>query len=268
MKPTYELKVFYPFGGEHYLLRWWTHGMQHQLIVAKSKSQAEGMFKSALDNHSDGVAKEFLRVDIVSPTKEQCEEYSEARFKQEVGSWKCNYLWIAKDYYEKYNKLPGKMEFCTNYKSEDVDITEADDKTHYDCVNCSEKIRLVSSSFEELYLKDIEKYSNTWARKPDRRMLKSKAPYPDTSKPIYAVGQSFGHHCTGILLEAGISAFPNEALFFYQNPTDVDMSAVNEMVKQEKQAWKKKQAVWEKNRKEEMRQAEQKRFEELLSIFG
>jgi len=48
---THPLKVYYPYGGKHFMLRWEEHSVGQQLVLAKSKNAIFNTAKSIIKKY-------------------------------------------------------------------------------------------------------------------------------------------------------------------------------------------------------------------------
>lgn len=265
--PEHQLKVYYPYGGEHFILRWHSHNEGHNLILARSKASAERTFQSVLRKYSDTKAKEFLKINIVAPTDEIRQEYAKNKFDNEVRVFWGTYVWMARDYKEKFGSVPAKLKECQAYSSDQEGTEEKDDEAHYYCLNCFEGFFPVSGTLESIYLANRDAHLAKYPDRFDKRLVECQASPADTNKRLYTIGGDFGHHQEGIVLgenRLGLGRF----FFFYQDPVEVDRTLIDEALSAHKKAMKSLDNAYEKKMLADRKKREEDKFKELLEIFG
>lgn len=265
--PEHELKVYYPHGGEHFILRWYERSEGNHLIVARSIAHAERAFQSVLHEYWDAAAKEFWKVNIIAPTDAIREQYAKEKLDHEVAVFWSVYSNMARyDYQEEMGSLPPQMKLCPGYKSKYDDDVENTDY-HYNCQNCSSKVAPVDGTFEDVYLKHRDKYLAKHPNHQDKRLTDCKALPADPNKTIYTIRPDFGHHHEGIELgeyTLGINAF----FFFYQDPTEVDRSVVDTMVAESQKMIEEEEKKRKGKYTSEKKQRKEEEIKELLEFFG
>lgn len=274
MFPENDLKVYYPHGGKHYLLCWWTHDEQHHLIVAKSQESAEKAFASVLQEHSDAEPRDFLQVDIVSPSQKYCEVYAKNQLDKEIGTFWSQFTWMVRDYEEETGKFPTKLRKCSSFVSKYSDEDNGgqpviEDEHHYNCANCHERLLPVEGTFESVYLQHRDAYLALHYSSPPKT-VKSRAPLQDHILPLYSIITDFGYHQKGLVFnsEVDIEYMRDEYLFFYQSPRQADRKAIDAAYFLHEENWKAKDEARSKKFREEQEQEKKKRFDMLLSFFG
>ncbi len=158
----YPLTVAYPFGGEHFLLRWHTHNEGNHLIIAKTKRLAEKAFEIVFREEDIGLdIKEYLRVEIVAPDAEMVLRYAKEQYQFREKEFWSNVGYTARRFVDDGESLPETIVACTSYchkhEDEEDEIKEEDDSQHYSCKNCVRGFSVVGISTEGFFWNNREK---------------------------------------------------------------------------------------------------------------
>lgn len=265
--PEHQLKVYYPYGGEHFILRWHSHNEGHNLIIARSQASAEKLFQSALQEHNDATAKEFLKINIVAPTDEIRQEYAATKLEHEIGCFWGGYVWKTRDYKEQYGTIPAKLKECQSYSPDQEGAEEKSDEQHYYCLNCFEGFSPVSGTLESVYLANRDAFLTRYPVHVDKKLVECRAEPADPNKRIHTVSPDFGHHQEGIVLGEHRFGF-GENFFFYQDPSEADRTTVDKAVSDQQEETKRFNEAWDAKFLADRKRQTEDQFKELLEIFG
>lgn len=265
MFPEHQLKVYYPYGGKHFILRWHSHNEGNHLIIAKSKDAAEHTFSLVLKEHSDVTVKDFLQINIVAPTDEQCKLHEARCIEMYVSLFWQHYSFIANEYRDTNGKLPSSLKECLNYSSKYEEYDDYDKERHNFCINCCNKIMPTSGTMKEIYLANREQFLQNNSTNYNHKTKQSIAPKADQSK-IEVVKGSFGHHSIGVDFAEDTLVF-EDILFFYQNSEIIDTKIVNEMIQETEETLKQDRSNHDKKWDDRIKKEQSKRFDDLLKVF-
>jgi hypothetical protein len=281
MFPEHDLKVYYPYGGRHYLLCWWTHNEQHHLIVAKTHESVEKSFATVLKAHADAEPRDFLQVDIVSPEQKYLDAYAKEQMEREVRTFWGHLMSTVREYREETGKIPSRLKRCTKYVDKYASENKAkEDEHHWDCENCCEGYLPVEGTFESVYMQYRDTYLELHDRSNSRvivkappireKKVKSSAPLQDTALPLYAITPNFGHHSHGIVMgsEVDVEEMTDTYLLFYQNPKPADRSTIDAACFVHKENLKAKDEARKNKWVADKILHQKERFDELFQFFG
>lgn len=190
--------VFYPYGGEHFMLTHWTHNEQTHIVLGRSPEACMAVVNSPkFVKHDYPEVRTFERITIVQPTRE-------FQYKVQVrNSLKDYAVCLAKEHLTLTGKLPlGFME-CPKYVArypDSEDYTEAKDDEHYGCAACQSKIVVNRVTVLGLYAAALQRKSpeDHWRMGgPGRGQVRSRAPYAVPGRELYEMVSNPGHHCSG-----------------------------------------------------------------------
>jgi hypothetical protein len=271
--PEYDLKVYYPFGGPHYLIRWYEHDEGHHIILCRNKTSVEAAILPVNRKFGPVKCKEYMKVDIVAPSEEIISAYAKKQFENEVGLFWQYYGSLAKSYKERFHRLPSKLKNCKKFKSrwENPSEDDLDKKNHYSCANCHGGLLPVTGTAEEVFLEHRDAYR----KETERSYKQPKSYYPpkeayDPSLPLYRASPNFGHHSSGVDLlgtEDLVVVESLQMLFFYQNPEEQDKTSLLKALAEDEKLEKERGAVLVAAQKARMEADRMKRYKGLLEIF-
>jgi len=273
MKPSFDhpppIKVYYPFGGRHFLLNWVTEHDQGHLFVARSEKAIEKMFTHILDETPE--IKAFCEVEIVAPSRRLCREAAERAYQTDVENFMNQLVWRLREVAKAGLPLPSMFSICDKFEDSDDPeraLTDEDD-IHYECKNCYEGVRLNEVSKEELYTR----YSERWNREVDpstpyvdEKLCVSLARQAEDDEEILAVVGDYGHHQDGIYL--GEREWSNQPiLFFFELVRDLDrkpyIARVEALIQVRKEAEEKRRSEYSKESTNEHNE----NVEKVLAFF-
>lgn len=224
--PPPPLKVYYPLGGRHFLLNWYTDYDRGHVLLARSEAAIKSMFeRHVLDEVPD--IKAYCEIEIVAPSEKLCREAAEEAYRVDVENFLRQVTWRLQEVLKKHGALPFFAP-CDKFESEDGD--RDDDRkdreldAHYDCKNCTEGIRLKITK-EELF----ERFSERWVQvmgdfrvHEDPKRLVSLAKQADDDEMLYMALGDYGHHQNGIYLSTEPGWRREDVLFYYRLVRDLD----------------------------------------------
>ena len=219
------LRVFYPQGGEHYLLKYWTHQEQNHIVVARTP---EAVLRTA-SLPGFGMSripeiKTFEHIHIVQPSPEFqyiCRRRQEA---QERLDFQREATYMAREYLEQTGTDPNGFGPCRHYVSQGGS-TEEEDPDHYNCRGCCSKVVGGRAVVRDLYTRaerETPPGEGNWRYHWNKAQRPSKAPFAISPLPMVAMVGSLGPHCSGVLeqpvppsVHAAWWANWNNVLFYY-----------------------------------------------------
>lgn len=260
LDPAPPLKVYYPLGGKHFLLNWYTDYDRGHVLLARS----EAAIKNAFDRHVlDEVpeVKAYCEIEIVAPSKKMCREAAERAYHADVDNFMNQVTWRLREVLKKHGALPffapcNKFESETSHLHGDGDDAHEDRELdeHYDCKNCTEGIRLVGLTKEEFFDRHAERWvleMDDFRGYEDPKRLVSLAEQAGDDEVLYMALGDYGHHQNGIYLSTEPGWRREDVLFYYRLVRDLDKSSYVAQV----------DALIEKRRQEEEKKTSEHREE-------
>lgn len=221
------LKVYYPFGGIHYMLRWHTHRAQHKIILTCSREALTLVAHRVFKEEVDAKICEIQKIDIVAPSDVMCARALVAQHEQAVKDFHDAVCFRAQMLHQSRERLPELFRLCMKYNPVyDENINDPDlVKDHWECRDCTYRIQVKGFSKEELY----DCFHEAWdAAFPylgaDYRLRDSQAEKAPDDKPLRAALPDFGHHSPGVVLRTEVSHETTPVLFYYFYVDDVNPS--------------------------------------------
>lgn len=191
--------VFYPHGGEHYLLTHWTHNEQTHIVLGRTPESCLAVVKSS---KFVGVEipqiRGFDRITIVRPTQEYEDEVRELTALKEEEEFATFTASQAQEFWRISGVYPPGFTKCPN-PPEDGD----DDPSpyHYSCTDCQMGVQADPEVYRRLYqaaLKAPVRIRDHWRLgTPGKGQVHSRAPYADPSRTLYRMMYNPGHHHSG-----------------------------------------------------------------------
>lgn len=219
--------VYYPHGGEHFMLTHWTHNEQRHIVLGRSPEACLAVVRT-----NKFIKREcpeiltFERITIVQPTREfqylvQVRDSTRERelFREYATS-------LAKEYRTFTGEFPPGFMECPRYVVQS-DYTEATDMEHFGCANCQSKVVATRVAVLDLYAAARQRKSpddDRWRTGgPGRGQVRSRAPYADPARELYEMVSDPGHHCSGTWgrLADPKSGAGQSTLFFYHKEEDL-----------------------------------------------
>jgi hypothetical protein len=218
-------KVYYPFGGRHFLLNWRTDYDQGHLLVARTEAQIEKMFVHILDEVS--VIQAYCEVEIVAPSPLMCRTAALAAHQQLVENFMNAITWRLRGALRAGGSLPAIFALCDTFVDKDDPERPCNlgNTDHYGCANCYEGVRFIGITKEALYELCGERWQhetgNDLADPIDRRLRVSCARQAENDEVLLTAVGDYGPHQQGVYL--GDPRFGNEpVLFFFKHIRDLD----------------------------------------------
>jgi hypothetical protein len=263
----YPLNVNFPnLIGSFKALSWWTHDLQHALILAKTEPALIKTFEAILKVRSDAQPKKCFNLEIVSPTEELKLTHATIAHENERGNFKFFIKSTALELHEA-GLLPKSVKICNNYKinPESELAQDPDDyweKYHDSCINCNDSFVL---DIEELYLAKRFLYREKEGR--TARGAPSKAPPPNPDMKIFAASPDFGDHGNGTtLVLADKCSLYNVNFYCHADIVPIPQKLLDvqaTLLSAQKELKKKKADEY----KEHLLQGQRKRLEPKLEFF-
>lgn len=222
---NHPLKVYNPGSGIRYLLQWWSHGRQNQVIVADSERALYPVFSHVCDENPDTRIEQILEVELVAPSDVMCRRAQEYRHAEEVKDFLNDVSFRIKELAEEGYPLPESFKRCElwvpDYLEEGEETSPPDSyrtEWHPDCRNCIAGFTLVGHTPESFY----QKYQENWRiihpikERIDPKLGYSSAVKANDDETIWVARPDFGHHCRGVsLAQLESDRQPYEAVLFY-----------------------------------------------------
>lgn len=126
---NHPCKVYYPYGGHHYLVQWWTHNLQSMMILSRSKSALDQTVQKAIHHFGEKdeiQIREGIEIDIVGPSENLIKKSTERARKQEIHNFVINVLCQVSSELRLNRALPPIFSQCSarnhDYCGDDVCI--------------------------------------------------------------------------------------------------------------------------------------------------
>lgn len=277
-----SLKVYYPYGGRHFLLHWWTYNERGHIVLAKTEDHVLDIAIRVFEKHPDAEIKSYLEAEIVGPSKLYGTQAEAFALRDRIENFRVEILCGLHNVLEAGKSLPPQFEACETYEPEDEqERDEWVQRTHYSCKNCFEKIKMPGMTKEQLY----EKYSEAWRkafprdRYVDQGLVLSQAEVAKDDEELYFANTAFGHHSSGIELnkidhekidpkiDYRPSYLSGNAIFFFRKIRDVDSKGLQELLDQQKKMVEERKEKQEKSRISKREREEQEKIEAVLAFF-
>jgi hypothetical protein len=282
------LKVYYPYGGHKFLLKWYEHDEGNNIILASSEQGIKEIVQRIVYKYPDMEVRDFCEIEIVAPSNHLSEIAAEYKTQGRIAEFHRAMIGYLHELIRNNVPLPSPFAICSNYESSEDFAEERDSdhetdtwarEEHYDCRNCKNKIQMGGMTPKQLY----EQYAEQWyAKHPIRdytneRWVVSQAEPAKDDEPLWSVVTSFGHHSDGLVLEevnvekaleeSHKYICDNGALFFFRRLKDIDVvdikSIITDFRRNSKARMIQKAAAFEAREA----QAKQKRIDETLELF-
>lgn len=275
MIQDHPLKVFYPYGGRHFIAVWWTHDEQNQIVVAKSLNALDKTLNIAIENNSDIELKEMWEVEIVAPPDKLCQIAKAEARKIEVNDFFRSIVGYLNELLENEIPIPEMFKVCDRWENDDLSMKEENDEHHWNCKNCVEKFSLKSLTLDEFY----DKYNSNWnAMHNVPKYAESKALYglagtANENDELWCAEPQFGHHCNGTSLSI-VSQDPEDyintssVLFYFHKIKEVDCSKYNQTIDEIKNKIKEKELLRREQYGKNFQKEKEKRFQKILDFFA
>ena len=209
----HPLKVYYTYGGEHYLVQWWSHAEQNRIVIARHQSSLDVVINEIIESTDCEIISGY-HIDIVAPSN-----LLTTNATKELRDRKVSYFLDTVIDMINHHTVDVSTHFvkCDTWSPRSKHSYKDD---HFDCANCINGIRLVSLTPEELY----DRYSSVWVNnfgtfyQESNDGCFSRAEEASDNDELYAVYNDFGHHRQGINI-AKCTEYPNntDSTFLFQD---------------------------------------------------
>jgi len=232
------IPVYYPDAGRRFVLHWSTDDRRGRIALATSEASLQHLARRIFDDSPHAEIKALLEVELVAPSRKLCREVAEKERKREVDTFMHDVCCHVERVREAGKPLPPLFAKCEEYVVDPRDIDEDDetsvedqmkarvenDPEHYSCAACTDSIRLVGITKEQLYDQYFERWCaevNTTGYAPAR--VNPKQPQPAESRArlagddetLGAAVANFWDHSQGGHLASPDAAFGNDSLLFF-----------------------------------------------------
>ena len=276
------MKVFYPGGGRRFLLHWWTYDERGHLVLAPTEPGLQAVATRVFQKHPDAEIKAFAEIEIVGPSARLCalSELHDARDR--IATFHHELVWRLREAVTAGRDLPAPFAVCTNYEPEEEVEGDGHEawarETHYGCLHCKERIRLVGLTPADLYAQ----YHAAWyAANPsraheDRRLVPSRAPAADDHEHLWFAEANFSDHSGGVVLTEMLldeaetyrpRCLSDRVMFFFRRLRDLDSSAMQKALDEATATRNLRHETRERERVEEREREERQRIDSTLGFF-
>lgn len=277
------LKVYYPHGGKHFLLHWWTYNDRGHIVLAKTEDHVLDIAIRVFEKHPDAEIRDYMEVEIVAPPTLYSTQAEALALRDRIDNFHSEVFYRLREVVEAKKTIPPQFEVCTIYEPE-YEQEKEDEwavRTHYSCKNCFEKIKMPSMNKTQLY----EKYSEAWRKSfprgkfVDEKLVVSQAETAKDDEELFFANAAFGHHSSGIelnkieqkkidpTLDYRPPYLSGNAIFFFRKIRDVDSKGLQELLDQQKKIIKERENNQEKSRTAKRKKDELVEIEATLAFF-
>lgn len=269
------IKVYYPHGGKHFLLHWWSYNERGNIILNTNESSLQFVAEKVFQEHTDAEIKAYWEIDIVAPSEQMQQAAAKEKHRDEINLFHTILIAQLRDLLEAKETLPSLFQVCTSYEveEEDNEPSEWGRERHYGCKNCSETI-CCSLSKEELHAKYYqawrEKFPTHFSSYINPKSVVSRADLAkDGEELFYADTSSFGHHGQGVELKQFDPEYPcyTDNLFWFRKVKELDHSSFSSALEKKQKLWADERAALEAATTAACKKSERKTIEKVLAIF-
>lgn len=241
-QPCYDQTVFYPHGGHHALLRWYTDDDRGHIILAKSSRpdplSVTTTFKAVLNRYPGAKITDYQKIDILAPSDLLQNLSRKARYNDALNNFHLKVIDKLSEIIDSVATLPGPFSICQEYKPpKSLHLDDWVLKEHFQCSACINRIRTDISRKET-----FERYFDAWnvlfpqnnQTTSKNLRIPSRAPKASDSQPLWYARANFGHHESGVELKLNNFAEPfisDNVLFYYSFISNLDQSGLNRISK-------------------------------------
>jgi hypothetical protein len=260
----YPLEVYFPQGGQHYVLIVHTESEQQEFLVGRTEENLRVLFEAKLKNHKYGgfTIRGLWRCEMVGPPMWMRELYARQRHRQSIESFKTSLFHVAADY-EKGFELPDGIAKCPKYEPTDWKPDPSDFEWHTDCKNCKGLGYVLTVDLEDLY--DFKHYVVDAWHVGDRAPLGTKPkarPHPvpfvgeeaDPSRTLFVGMPKHGHHSGGNVIEQVtwdkdeeylpfLNGYSMPLFFFHGEMVTKEPKWAADILEKEKQYWREQEKL-------------------------
>lgn len=291
---SHPLKVYYPFGGRHFILRWYNYNRQHSIILARSVEQIQLILSTILDKNFDILIKEGYEINIVAPPISLCEKATILANRELVNQFMREVCFFMKNnVMDKNQQMPSlfmpcnswspKKYFYTDDNGSEVEYIsnnyEEDDPDHYDCANCELCVKVIGITPDELY----DEYHDSWNKTYDTinprtiisnnnqkiypKAMYSKALTALSEEDLMFANTDFGPHRNGVCLDKVCPKNIDDILFYFYPVSEIDTTKFVDMAAQAYSEEKKRSSENKFSLQKEKQKKEQNLTEKLIALF-
>jgi len=281
-------RVYYPHGGGHLLLSWYTDYDRGHLIIARNERAVIAAYRRVLVESPEAVVKAYVAADIVAPPPQVHRAWA-ARCEQGIFSgfryWVLGYI----DDYQRVHRgaLPDGFSACGRFVPEFDDTEE--DEHHYGCTTCCRKVIPVvgwealwrASPARDAYLayeaERTAQHREASTRSVPRKVV-SQATVPTDDEPLWYVRPNHGPHSDGNMLAKVVAWEPDYpphrqyvgmfswgALFFFRHRGDLDATEFHRMSEAAREREKREQEKKERTARATARAEQRARAAQIAS---
>lgn len=280
---NHPLKVYYPYGGVHQLLQWWTHDEQHQIVLARTSETMDVVVKRIIVNQGtnktyerDIEFKTLLEIDIVAPPAIRCAKAIELQHLKDVDDLVNEVCWTLSSKLKKTGlPLPTPFILCPNASEDEYHFEcEYDSEGKLQPEHCVSGIKLTITR-EEFY----NRYQEAWYQQNPKRVwtpspghpqeVFSRAEQASDDEPLWIASPDFGHHSHGVWLgELDPKEFSiKSALFYFRKLRELDLTPFQKLLKENERAHQEIEEARKIRRKKELNLEDQQEIEKIYSVF-
>lgn len=288
MRAASPLLVDYPFGGRRFVLHWWTYDERGHLVIAESEQSLLSVSKRVFADNPDAEIKAMWEIEIVAPSERFETLAKECARLEGIAFFHMSACHRVQDVMEAGLPIPPPFALCEEFARSEDDAP-ADSwarETHFCCINCNSRIRLVGMTPEELHARYAEEW---YALYPDERphvfdqkKMKSRAPLAKDDDDLWYACSIFGHHASGIelrevdvekdvyLVDRNVltpNCFSADLMFFFKKLRELDRSEAEAVLAAESDKAKKQRDELEQSRRKEFEREKRERNESIVRFF-
>jgi hypothetical protein len=251
MTASDRLKVYYPHGGLHLLLHWYSPHDRGHVIVARTERALKATFAAVLREEPYAEVNGCWRVDIVAPSAAMHADYAAWCHRERVRKFWVRLGVLISQYVKARGVLPRGLTRCPRYEPT-IDVTDEDDPSyaaecmakHHFCANCADGVAPDGMTLEEFYARKHTQFERLIEREQpitmslaDRDRVRpdpsreSSAPPARDEDLLGAVIASHGAHASGTyvvtprLTDVGHGPWTKGVLFYFRDAVPLESSA-------------------------------------------
>lgn len=269
-------QVYYPLGGKKFLLHWWSYYERGNIILSDSEQSLDVVARKVFHEHPDAEIKGFYEIEIVAPTERMQEFRKTNDLDKTISMFHSEMVFRLKDLVKAGHGLPSGFEICPGFKPEEgVESSNWDEEYHFNCLNCTDTIKLVDMTKKDLYDKYYEDWEKVFPHKGwiDPKLVNNRANLAKNESNLFEAVANFGHHSSGIdLVEIdfeNIESYLNDRiLFFFHRIREIDSSELQKVLTESNLAMKKENEEREENRIKEYEREDKEKIDAVIAFFA
>jgi hypothetical protein len=272
-----SVRVYYPHGGHHFCLRWWTDDDRGHVVLARTERSLLAAAKRVFDAHPDAEIRGYSEIDIVAPPKRLEALIVEEKRRERVRFFHLEVACRVRELADAGRDLPPMFARCTKYEPKDASDAQHEVYTerHYDCRHCIEGICLVGVTPDEF----CERYYATWTAtqalvKPtpqQSKRLPSRAPRTRDAPHLHYAYPMFGPHSSGVEFDKIVgkrTPSHDEVLFFFRTLRSPDLAPLEALRAEAKARDEERRAIRVQESAAKDARDRERRFNATLAVFG